>query len=185
MPGGIRKQGKDSKRCLERSLKSVPKGIVVTGCGPAIYRQADRVGRGVVKPSRRSPFQKLGDAVDLVVMLPIGKCEQLKQKAIKPIGISRQMHLAGLDLRSLGLHALLLAAFGLDPDGARHAWRQVFPQILQQSKARAFFLNKDDRVPVPLRQAGDLTAQFGVGETSTKYVDQIEIGSSYASGCAK
>src|SRR6266487_150780 len=45
------------------------------------------------------PAQKLRDTVNLIVVASVGKTKQLIEKVVQPGGVSRQMDLAGFDLR--------------------------------------------------------------------------------------
>jgi hypothetical protein len=39
------------------------------------------------------PFQELGGAVDLIVMLTVWKGQELQQESVEPIGLLRQMYM--------------------------------------------------------------------------------------------
>ena len=78
-------------------------------------------------PNVLPPSEELGDAVDLIVMAPVWKGEQLVEEVVEPRGVLTQMNLAGLDFRRLGGHAVNLASLGRETDRARQARNRFMP----------------------------------------------------------
>src|SRR6266404_6424284 len=50
------------------------------------------------------PVQELGQAVDLVVVPPLGELQQFGAEVLEPFCPERQVHVTGLDLGGLGVH---------------------------------------------------------------------------------
>jgi hypothetical protein len=102
--------------------------------------QRDCSGR-FEEPSSRRPVQELGGAVDLIVMFAARKGEQLKQEAVEPFGVPRQVDMSGFNLGGLRRHAVSLAALRVVADWTVHARWRIALQVLQQR--RSGFLDQD------------------------------------------
>ena len=123
-----------------------------------------------ISPS--GPIQELRDAVDLVVMSPIWKCEQFKQEGVKPVGFAWEMDVSCFDLGRLRHHAIRFAALRFPTDRAWHALRQVAPEILQQRHAGTGILDQDGSGTVLRRETGDLAPKVGVLEAGAEHVER-------------
>jgi hypothetical protein len=67
------------------------------------------------------PVQELGQAVDLVVVPPLGELQQFGAEVLEPFCPERQVYMTGLDLGGLGVHPSHFVGLGHEGDRIWHA----------------------------------------------------------------
>ncbi len=91
--------------------------FALTPENPWVAKNVGRNQRHVIADAiTLPPREELRDAVDLIVVSPVGEGEQFGEKVIQPRSICTEVHMPGFDFGCLRLHALALAAFRLHAD---------------------------------------------------------------------
>lgn len=69
--------------------------------------------------------EELRNAIDLIVVTAVRESQELPEEVVEPRGVPGQGDMAGLNTRTLGLHAGRLVALRRNPDRVRKADRTV------------------------------------------------------------
>ena len=125
----------------EACQSSKPTIVELTNVGCKFDYYGGAKGKG---PAMRfGPIEKLGDAIDLVVMARHRESQHLLQERAKPGRLLGQVDLTRLKAGALSFHPHKFVALGLDANGYRNTGHRVRPKVLDEMQAWPSLLDQN------------------------------------------
>ena len=121
------------------------------------------------------PEQELRDAVDLVVVRPLGKARSSDRNSAEPGRILGKMHVARLDLRRFGRPFVRACRHRGERRSAAAFPRRRMPEVLKEVHAGARVLNEHAVAGVLLGKRNHLAPQLGIFEPTAENVEQVNV----------